>query len=218
MQGALANGFAVDERWHQRKSGERFWASGELTPLKDDAGKVTGFVKVMRDRTEHRRAEEHQKTLINELNHRVKNTLTTVQSLASQTFKGEHQDAATLLTFEGRLFALAVAHDVLTREHWEGANLKDIVAEALAPYAQEGRGRFDIKGPDLRLPPRMALALAMALHELATNAVKYGSFSVASGQVRIEWMVCGARTFTLRWTEEGGPKVTPPTRRALERG
>jgi two-component sensor histidine kinase len=141
--------------------------------------------------------------------------LTTVQALASQTFKGEHQEAATRLTFEGRLLALAVAHDVLTREHWEGANLREIVAEALAPYAQEGRGRFDIKGPDLRLPPRMALAIAMALHELATNAVKYGAFWVASGQVRIEWMVCGARNFILRWTEKGGPKVTPPTRRGF---
>jgi two-component sensor histidine kinase len=159
----------------------RLATGGELTPRKDDAGTITGFVKVMRDRADHRRAEEHQQTLIHELNHRVKTTLTPVQSLANQTFKGERQDAATRLTIEGRLFTLAVAHDVLTREHREAANLKGIVAQPLAPYAEDGRRRFDIKGPDLRLHPRMALAIAMALHELATNAVKYGAFSVVSG-------------------------------------
>jgi PAS domain S-box-containing protein len=213
---ALAEGRGIDERWHQRRNGQRFWASGELTPLKDDAGTIIGFVKVMRDRTEHRRAEEHQKLLINELNHRVKNTLSTVQSLANQTFKNEHQAAATQLTFEGRLFALAVAHDVLTRESWEGAGLQEIVSDALKPYSQQGVGRFDIKGPELRLSPQMALALAMALHELATNAVKYGSLSLSSGRVSIEWKVTpDAKTFTLRWQEQGGPEVTKPTRKGF---
>jgi two-component sensor histidine kinase len=213
---ALAEGRGIDERWHQRRNGQRFWASGELTPLKDDAGTIIGFVKVMRDRTEHRRAEEHQKLLINELNHRVKNTLSTVQSLANQTFKNEHQAAATQLTFEGRLFALAVAHDVLTRESWEGAGLQEIVSDALKPYSQEGLDRFDIKGPELRLSPQMALAIAMALHELATNAVKYGSLSVPSGRVSIEWNITpDAKTFTLRWEEKGGPTVTKPTRKGF---
>jgi PAS domain S-box-containing protein len=216
MKAALAEGRGIDERWHQRKSGERFWASGELTPLKDDAGTIIGFVKVMRDRTEHRRAEEHQKLLINELNHRVKNTLATIQSLANQTFRGELQEATTRLTFEGRLFALAVAHDVLTREHWEGAGLQEIVSDALKPYSQEGVERFDIKGPELRLSPQMALAIAMALHELATNAVKYGSLSVPSGRVSIEWNITpDAKTFTLRWEEQGGPTVTKPTRKGF---
>jgi two-component sensor histidine kinase len=142
--------------------------------------------------------------------------LTTIQSLANQTFKSEHQAAATRLTFEGRLFALAVAHDVLTREHWEGAGLQEIVSDALKPYSQEGLDRFDIKGPELRLSPQMALAIAMALHELATNAVKYGSLSVPSGRVSIEWKVTpDAKTFTLRWQEQGGPEVTKPTRKGF---
>lgn len=214
MQGALDEGRSLDERWHQRKNGQRFWASGELTPLRDDAGATTGFVKVMRDRTEHRQAEEHQRLMINELNHRVKNTLTTVQALAAQTFKNEHHASETRVTFEGRLFALAAAHDVLTRELWEGAELREIVTEALAPYRQKSEGRFEIDGPEVRLPPRVALAMAMALHELATNAVKYGALSASSGRVMLRWTITPgtADLLAFQWKEAGGPSVVKPSR------
>jgi PAS domain S-box-containing protein len=167
------------------------------------------------DITERKRWEEHQRLLINELNHRVKNTLAIVQSLANQTFRDDHRDAATRLTFEGRLFALAAAHDVLTQENWEGAELREVVTGALAPYIQAGTERFHIEGPDLRLPPRMALAIAMALHELATNAVKYGALSVPPGRVTIQWAISKAQTFALVWREEGGPEVTPPSRKGF---
>jgi PAS domain S-box-containing protein len=216
MRTALEDGVAIDERWHQRKSGERFWSSGELTPLKDDSGETVGFVKVLRDRTEQRRADEHQRLLINELNHRVKNTLSTVQSIASQAFRGKQEEDGTRDLFEGRLFALAKAHDVLTRENWERAELGEIVAEAVAPYDRE-RARFEISGPKLWLKPRMALSLAMALHELATNAGKYGSLSVPEGRVSIRWTVTPgeASWLTLEWEERNGPPVLPPSRKGF---
>jgi PAS domain S-box-containing protein len=224
MQSAYDTGYAVDERWHQRKSGERFWSSGELTPLKDDAGEIVGYVKVMRDRTEQRRAEEHQRLLVYELNHRVKNTLATVQALAAQAFRGiEASEERTI--FEARLFALAKAHDLLTHTNWEGAHLSDLIREAVAPYQHEGLGRIEIEGPSPWLRSRIALALSMALHELGTNASKYGALSIPSGRVVIQCTVTphDPKLLSLRWEEIGGPPVTPPSRkgfgtRLIERG
>jgi two-component sensor histidine kinase len=215
MASALRAGAGIDERWHRRKGGERFWASGEMTPLQNDAGETIGFVKVLRDRTEQRRAEEHQELLINELNHRVKNTLTTVQSLANQTLKGDHASAETRETFEGRLFALARAHDVLTREKWEGAELREVLAEVVAPYLRQGPERVTMEGPPLLLSPSATLALAMAIHELATNAGKYGALTVPSGSVRISWAVNADGQFHLRWQESGGPAVSAPARKGF---
>jgi PAS domain S-box-containing protein len=213
MRIADDQGRALDERWHQRKSGERFWASGELMPLKDDAGEITGFVKVMRDRTEQRLAEEHQRLLIHELNHRVRNTLATVQSLAGQAFKGAEKINAQDI-FEARLFALAKAHDVLTQTNWEGAELSKLIREATTPYQREDHRRFEIEGPNLWVKPRIALALSMVLHELATNAVKYGALSVSSGHVVIRWAVMPGHPtlLSILWEERDGPPVSPPTR------
>ncbi len=340
MRLAREDGVANDERWHQRKSGERFWAVGELTPLRDDACKIVGFVKVLRDRTEQRQAEdtlrrygalvesmtegvslsdedgviiytnpaedrmfgyepgeligqhvtvqnayeasenvrrvedviaqlkvrgswegdwrnrrkdgttfitasrittveincrphwlcvqrditqakrveEQQKLLINELNHRVKNTLATVQSIAAQTFRDvDEESRPKLKAFEERLFALARAHDVLTRENWEGAELREIIAEVLEPYRRLAGERFEIRGPHLRLSPSMAVALAMAFHELATNASKYGALSLPKGRVSIHWTLTPGDlpSLTLEWRESHGPSVLPPTRRGF---
>src|SRR3712207_3440284 len=134
-------------------------------------GTVDKLLSVSRDITPAKRWEEHQRLLINELNHRVKNTLATVQSLTSQTLRNAETPEEARRAVEQRLFALSRAHNVLTEENWEGANLSDIVAQAMAPYRQEGESRLHISGPDVRLPPQMALAMAMALQELATNAV-----------------------------------------------
>jgi PAS domain S-box-containing protein len=179
---------------------------------RDAQGQPERQIGVFDDITEQKRWEEHQRLLIAELNHRVKNTLATVQSIASQTFKGEHQSNGTRQAFEGRLFALAKAHDVLTRENWEGAELGEIVTEAMNPYRRGGAERIQVKGPKVRLEPRAALAIAMALHELATNAAKYGALSVPSGRVSIEWSVTRGkpRHLTLRWEERNGPPVSPP--------
>ncbi|HEV2605209.1 MAG TPA: PAS domain S-box protein [Microvirga sp.] len=214
MRTALRDGSSPDERWHLRRDGSRFWATGELMPLRDDAGAVVGFVKVLRDATEQRRAGEHQRLLINELNHRVKNTLATVQSIASQTLRNADTAEGAREAIEDRLMALSRAHDVLTRENWEGANLHEIVAQAVAPYSSRGEDRLHLRGEPVRLPPRMALALAMALQELATNAVKYGALSNETGQVRIAWRDGDGRLH-LTWTEQGGPPVKAPSRRGF---
>jgi two-component sensor histidine kinase len=164
------------------------------------------------------RAAEHQKLLIDELNHRVKNTLATVQSIATQTLRTANttQDAKEAL--ERRLLALSRAHDVLTRESWEGADLSDVVDRVLEPYQVHGESRLHIVGPHVRLTPRMSLALAMALHELATNAVKYGALSNKSGTVEVSWKVQNGDApprLLLRWREAGGPPVAAPRRRGF---
>lgn len=178
--------------------------------------------KLQREVDERRRVEQRQKLLIHELNHRVKNMLATVQSVARQSL-GRAGAQGPLADFEDRLMALAWTHDILTREHWAGASLHTILERTMAPH---GRGRVTLEGPDLRISPKMALALAMGAHELATNAVKYGALSADAGRVEIRWRL-DARAdpprLTLDWREFGGPRVTPPENRGfgsrlLERG
>ncbi len=210
-----ASGSWEGEWRNKRKDGAEF-----ITASRINAVEINGrphWLCVQRDITEAKKASEHQQLLINELNHRVKNTLATVQSLASQTFRGEHQDEATRRAFEGRLFALAKAHDVLTRENWEAADLGELVAQAIEPFQRDGADRFEVHGPGLRLEPRVALAIAMALHELATNAAKHGALSAPEGHVSIQWTVSPAspRHLTLRWEERNGPVVSPPMTRGF---
>jgi two-component sensor histidine kinase len=145
--------------------------------------------------------------------------------MAMQTLRNSPDLNEARLRFEARLLALSKAHDVLTREKWEGAPLTDIVERAVAPYRGEARKRFAIKGPMVRVSPQQALALAMTLHELCTNAVKYGALSNDRGRVMIDWAVSGRgkSTLKLRWSEKGGSKVSPPARkgfgsRLIERG
>ncbi|MBX9932229.1 MAG: PAS domain S-box protein [Methylobacterium sp.] len=194
------------------------WLRCEGVPRLDDTGVFLGYTGCNVDISDAKRAEEHLLLLIHELNHRVKNTLATVQSIASQSLRRlEGPDAsAARAAFEARLIALARVHDVLTRENWDGAELGTVVADAIAPlHAGEGqKARFIVNGPTLRLPPRLALSIAMALHELGTNAVKYGALSREGGTVAITWTVeREAQTVLhLRWAERGGPPVAPPTR------
>jgi len=173
---------------------------------------------VTRDVTARKRAEEQQRLLINELNHRVKNTLATVQSIATQSLRGADSTEQARASLEARLLALSRAHDVLTRENWEGAGLREIVAQATIPYDSSGAQRLSFSGPDVRLPPHMALAIAMVLQELATNAVKYGALSNATGRVDIEWRLDRYEApprLRLEWREQGGPPVAEPKRRGF---
>ncbi|MDQ4135944.1 MAG: PAS domain-containing protein [Pseudomonadota bacterium] len=174
-------------------------------------------IGVAMDITARKRAEEHQRLLINELNHRVKNTLATVQSVASQSLRGARSPEEARAALESRLLALSRAHDVLTRENWESAGLKEIVTQAMLPFTSTRAGRVHTSGPDVRLPPRTALAIAMALQELATNAVKYGALSREAGNVEIRWTATTSeeRRLHLTWEERGGPPVTPPKRRGF---
>jgi PAS domain S-box-containing protein len=181
------------------------------------SGQPVRFPGIVVDITESKKAEEHRELLIHELNHRVKNTLATVQSIASQTLRNAGTMEEARSAMEARLFALSRAHDVLTRENWEGASLLEIVREAMAPYRHERERRIHVEGPDVRLSPRMALAIAMALQELATNAVKYGALSNESGEVRIAWSVDDTpdKRLHLVWSETNGPTVAAPKRRGF---
>ncbi|MGF9759236.1 HWE histidine kinase domain-containing protein [Microvirga sp. 0TCS3.31] len=193
------------------------WVNGRGEYVRDEKNRIIRSRGVVMDITERKRAEEHQQLLIHELNHRVKNTLATVQSIASQTLRNADTMEGGRSAMEARLFALSRAHDVLTRENWEGAGLLEIVREAMAPYRHERERRIQMDGPDVRLSPRMALAIAMALQELATNAVKYGGLSNESGQVRIAWSVNDApeKRLHLTWSESNGPAVKVPQRRGF---
>jgi PAS domain S-box-containing protein len=215
---ALAGGSARFQGRTPTMKGKPRWWDVAVTPIPNPGGSVDKLLSVSRDITETKQMEEHQRLLINELNHRVKNTLATVQSIASQTLR----NAATLekaqAAFEARLLALSRAHNVLTRENWDGAHLREIVAEAVAPYSNQREDRLHLSGPDVRLSPRMALALAMALQELATNAVKYGALSNEVGEIRIQWTLDRTQEpprLHLTWEESGGPPVQAPKRRGF---
>lgn len=169
------------------------------------------------DITGRKRAEVRQRLLLDELNHRVKNTLSSVQSIAMQSLSGENA-AEGRDVFIARLFALAKGHDLLTRENWEGAPLANVVERAIEPFAGGVHTRFRTDGPFVWTPPRHVLSLTMALHELCTNAAKYGALSSDSGLVSISWRIEGpAAAMVLRfdWVETGGPPVTAPKRRGF---
>jgi len=195
-----------------RADGAVRWIEGASRFIYDARGEAVRIVGTNVDVTERKVAEEHQRLLINELNHRVKNTLAIVQAIAWQSFRSGGMSKAARESFEGRLAALAAAHDVLTRQNWEAGSVAQIVAEAVAPQ-DPGDGRLTLNGPLVDLEPKTAVALALAVHELATNAVKYGALSCPSGRVEVCWTADGG-FLRLRWRETGGPAVQGP----IERG
>jgi two-component sensor histidine kinase len=164
---------------------------------------------------EHRRRiERHQNLLLDELNHRVKNTLATVQAMAIQTLKGVDLEARD--AFLARLFALSSQHDLLTLDNWEGASFEGVVRRALRPWREDDRLRFHVEGPAVHLDPKRALALGMAFHELATNAAKHGALASEGGAVHVHWTVDPeAKLLRLNWEERGGPLVAEPQRRGF---
>jgi PAS domain S-box-containing protein len=188
------------------------------TPIFDADGKLTGAINMLVDVTEQKKAESRQKTLIDELNHRVKNTLATVQSLVRQTARGTSSIKAFEERLQGRLIALSQAHDQLTRGNWQRADLRAILTGAFSPYGEEMAEQVAVAGVPVELSPRAALALAMVFHELITNAVKYGSLSQHTGKLKVDWRVerhKSGDTLRLRWCETGGPKVKRPERRGF---
>lgn len=174
-------------------------------------GRPIGLHAIARDVTARHAHAESQLLLINELNHRVKNTLAIVQGLAIQSFRDGNDPGASQDAFQARLAALAGAHDLLVREQWEGATLDRLRASATRAYED----RLDADGPPVRLPPKAAVSLALAFHELATNAAKYGALSVAEGQVSVAWWWTDSGRLTIEWRERGGPPVEAPRRRGF---
>ena len=188
------------------------------TPLFDTDGKLIGGINMLVDISDRKKAESRQKTLIDELNHRVKNTLATVQSIARQTARGASAVKEFETRLEGRLIALSQAHDQLTRGNWQQADLRGIVEGSLSAHGEEMSEQVAIDGKPINLNPKAALTLAMVFHELTTNAVKYGSLSQPSGRLQVTWRAeegSKGRAVRLRWCESGGPAVEPPSRRGF---
>lgn len=173
------------------------------------------YQAAQREIAERRRAEEHQRLLMNELNHRVKNTLATVQSMGAQTLRSGRSVADAREAFVSRLMALSTAHNLLTAESWESADLEDVVRMGVAAFDEPQGARFTVEGPGVRLKASHALGLAMALHELGSNAVKYGALSSDGGHVSIRWTLGPSRLIRFVWEEQGGPAVAPPLRRGF---
>lgn len=224
----------LEFRIRRAGDGEVRWleALGALHRAPDGEGK---FLGVLADVTERRRSEQRLRLAVGELNHRVKNTLAAVQSIAAQTLRAPAGGDGTIpaearAAFEARVLALARSHDVLTREGWTGVELGELVALALAPHGGGGTPRHAAYGPPLRVPPRFAVPLGVALHELATNAARHGALKLSTGRVEVSWRLEPAAreneppTLHLRWAESGGPPVAgPPAQRGfgtrlLERG
>lgn len=196
----------------ERPDGERCAMLAYPTPLFDAAGGPVGAIGIIIDITERKRSEDLQKTLVDELNHRVKNTLATVQSLAAHSFHDEGDAAVMRRAFEARLMALSAAHNQLAERRWEAADLRDLVASVvIAPY---GRELVAAEGPGVQLSTRASVTFAMILHELATNAAKYGALSTPEGRVDVRWSIEG-EALVLDWRESGGPSATQPERRGF---
>lgn len=206
--------FAIEQAFHQTGRRSMLLTASRLP---QDNGRDDLILIAIEDVTERKRFEEHRETLVHELNHRIKNVMATVQAVASQTLRCATSLEVARINFGARLVALGKSHDLLTNENWAGADLRNIVSDTVKPLSAE-RDRFKIDGPRLWLLPGPTLSVSMALHELATNAAKYGALSTQEGHVDITWKLSGSgqdRRLSLRWSEAGGPPVTPPTRKGF---
>jgi two-component sensor histidine kinase len=183
-------------------------------PIRNDEGRVVGIFVQGHDVTNDVLAAERQKLMIDELNHRVKNTLATVQSIAIQTARSHDDPRAFAQTFQSRIMALSHTHDLLTQRMWEGAELHDVLRHETDAY---GPTRISLNGPAVALIPAQAVSLGMVFHELATNAAKYGALSTPDGRVLIDWSIADLhdRKLHIAWRETGGPPVVMPERRGF---
>jgi PAS domain S-box-containing protein len=208
-------------------SGLEFSFAGELEqrhyllsagPLHDTREQVIGCMVMLTDITDRKRAEEHQQVLLAELSHRVKNTLASVQAIATQTLRGAASLEAFGTAFTGRLKALALAHGVLTQTGWSEAELGELIRQSVAPYLTSRTDSVRLSGPPTYLPPRQVVIVMLMIHELAVNAAKYGALSNDDGRVGIEWTIephGEQRLLRLHWTESGGPTVRAPSRKGF---
>ena len=205
--------FEIEYRIVRADNNEERWLRSNGSLIRASAGQPARFVGISFDITRRKRGEAHQQLLIDELNHRVKNTLGIVQGIAQQSFnKGTSLQEITE-AFEGRLAALSAVHNLLTTGLWQAISLTELIAASLKPLAREAQ--IYPQGPEVMLGTKTAVTMALALHELATNALKYGALSVASGAIWLNWTVSSSRELTLEWVEQGGPAVSPPNKRGF---
>jgi PAS domain S-box-containing protein len=216
--GQIRSGQRIDhyETVRRRKDGTFIDVSLTVSPIKDVSGKIISASKIARDISERKRAQEQRELLLRELSHRIKNTLATVQAIARQTLDSATEGQRE--AFFGRLRAMANAHELLTVEEWHRAPLAGIVERTLATFGGSMTDRIAFEGPDeIWLNAQQSSLLTMALHELVTNAAKYGALSNDAGHVRVEWaLVDNDRPrLQLHWQETGGPIVKPPEKRGF---
>jgi PAS domain S-box-containing protein len=208
-----------DEYRIRLPNGDLRWINSRGRVFFDIQKRPVYFIGIFQDITEQKHAEEQQRFFLDELNHRVKNTLTTVQSIASQTLRTTETSAQFKEAFEGRLLALSKTHNLLTRKSWREAELRDVAEQELAPYRKQGDERVVLNGPNVRLPARYAINLGLVLHELVTNAAKYGALSTNAGHLDMNWTVVENEDrpdqLRIHWTESGGPPVAPPKRQGF---
>jgi two-component sensor histidine kinase len=204
------NGIAVrqQEVHIERPDGSRGIALVDIEAVKDSDGNIIGAVNCFQDVTERKWAEEREQILAREMDHRAKNLLALVQAAVQLTQADTVKDFKAAI--EGRLQALSNAHSLLAQSRWAGVDLHSLIMEELAPYRVAGKSRANISGPTLVLEPKSAQSLAIVLHELTTNAVKYGALSVPSGRLRVKWSL-GEAEIVIRWSEANGPPVKAPS-------
>jgi PAS domain S-box-containing protein len=198
------------ETMRMRKDGTAFDVSLTISPVRDHAGTIVGASKIARDITERKRAEKLVEMLAMEAEHRTKNVFATVMATVRLTEADTVEDLRSLL--EGRVRALSDVHGLFVKSRWSGADVGAIVRQELLPYRQQRGGRVVLEGPPLMAETASAQALAIIIHELVTNASKYGALSDAAGRVHVEWAEIEGDRLELRWVEAGGPSVTPPTK------
>src|SRR3984957_118192 len=205
--------YDVEYRVKQPDGSWRWLSAWGLVEFDGDGAdrKPVAIAGASRDLTEQKQAEELQRLILNELNHRVKNTFATIQAINAQTLRAAHDLPSAKHTLDYRIRALAQAHDLLTSRSWTGANLNDLAVRALEAFAPTQVTMFR---DQVEIAPKHALALSLALHELATNATKYGALSCPEGRVTLKWHVHEG-TLHLNWEESGGPRVVPPTKKGF---
>jgi two-component sensor histidine kinase/PAS domain-containing protein len=200
----------VEVKLHNRSMSKRFFLLS-AGPLLNDAKEPVGSMVTLTDITARKRAEDQQTMLVAELNHRVKNILAIVNSVAAQTVRASPSLASFSTAFSGRIKALALAHDILTRTRWIGIGLSELLRAVLEPHRGTDQTRVTLQGPPVLLPAQAVMPLSMVMHELATNASKYGALSVPQGTVAIDWTLRdnGTPRVDVTWIERGGPRVEP---------
>lgn len=221
VERAIREGIDYNVEYRFKRPGENSWiwlAVYAQALIDEETGRIVGISGVTQEVTDRKNAEQRQHLLIRELHHRVKNTLATVQAIVGSTARTASSIDEFYQGFVGRIVSLARTHNLLTEDLWQKASLEELIRTELGPYEDEARNRITVQGPPVELPSEAAVPISMAIHELTTNAAKHGALSTFGGQVEVGWEVRPGEDrpiLSFSWIEQGGPKVTPPTRQGF---
>jgi PAS domain S-box-containing protein len=205
----------LEVRFRHFKTHAPIWMSYSVFTLRDEHDGPLGFATMSQNIDARKQDEKRMELLMDELNHRVRNTLAIVNSIASQTLKHTPSAQEFRAAFGGRIAALAKTHTLFAKTKWSTSTLREVIAQQLDPYTKGRADALTTAGPRLLINPKQALTLSLVFHELAANAAKYGALSVAAGRIEIRWEIDPERTLRLTWQECSGPRVAPPSRRGF---